>query len=227
MKCICRNISCALGKWSLHSRWKFISTFTELHVHGDERWPTEVTSNTYCPGVCHLQSLAGADGPQGDPGGLGLPVSPSLWDTFQSIVRNCVDFQSGISSKELDYCSLVAVSRHSNIYQKLCRITLLTVACALKLTWPLVSSFQTEYYLRYSSFLELYILSWKKGTFLLPPDSTLMSAGTEVEFFQYPYILLILIMFININIAILLFSVGTRRVRRIQRGSWTHRRSGR
>ena len=30
---ICRNISCALGKWSLHSRWNFISTFTELLVH--------------------------------------------------------------------------------------------------------------------------------------------------------------------------------------------------
>ena len=44
---ICRNISCALGKWSLHSRWNFISTFTEFHVHGEERWPMEVTSNTY------------------------------------------------------------------------------------------------------------------------------------------------------------------------------------
>ena len=43
-ECICRNISCALGKWSLHSRWNSIATFTELHVHGDERWPTEVTS---------------------------------------------------------------------------------------------------------------------------------------------------------------------------------------
>ena len=37
------HISCALGKWTLHSRWNFTSTFTELHVHGDE-WPTEVTS---------------------------------------------------------------------------------------------------------------------------------------------------------------------------------------
>ena len=27
--------------------WNFSSTFTELHVHGDERWPTEVTSDTY------------------------------------------------------------------------------------------------------------------------------------------------------------------------------------
>ena len=26
---------------------KFSSTFTELHVHGDERWPMEVTSITY------------------------------------------------------------------------------------------------------------------------------------------------------------------------------------
>ena len=51
IKCICRSISCALGKWSLHSRWNFTSTFTELHVHGDERWPTEVTSNTYFRGV--------------------------------------------------------------------------------------------------------------------------------------------------------------------------------
>ena len=35
----------------MHSRWNFISTFTELHVHGDERWLMEVTSSTYfrCP----------------------------------------------------------------------------------------------------------------------------------------------------------------------------------
>ena len=30
---------------------KVISTFTEIHVHGDERWPTEVTLNTYFRGV--------------------------------------------------------------------------------------------------------------------------------------------------------------------------------
>ena len=47
VKCICRDISRVLGKWSLHSRWNVISTFTELHVHGNERWPMEVTSNTY------------------------------------------------------------------------------------------------------------------------------------------------------------------------------------
>ena len=51
VKCICPNISCALRKWSLHSRWNFISTFTELHVHGDERSLTEVTSHTYFHGV--------------------------------------------------------------------------------------------------------------------------------------------------------------------------------
>ena len=43
VKCICRNISCALGKCSLHSRWNVIPTFTEFRVHGDERWPMEVT----------------------------------------------------------------------------------------------------------------------------------------------------------------------------------------
>ena len=43
--------NCAQGKWSLHSRWNFISTFTELHVHGDERWPMQVTSKTYFCGV--------------------------------------------------------------------------------------------------------------------------------------------------------------------------------
>ena len=34
---------------SLHSRWNFFSTFTELRVHGP--WPMEVTSNTYFRGV--------------------------------------------------------------------------------------------------------------------------------------------------------------------------------
>ena len=35
IKCICRSISCALGKWSLHSRWNLIST----ELHACERWP--------------------------------------------------------------------------------------------------------------------------------------------------------------------------------------------
>ena len=56
--CICHNISCALGKWSLHSRWNFISTFTELRVHGDEHWPTEVTSNTYFRDISSSSSLS-------------------------------------------------------------------------------------------------------------------------------------------------------------------------
>ena len=56
-KCICRNISCALGKWSLHSRWNLSRLSLSLHVHGDERWPIEVTSNTYFRGVevCSLE----------------------------------------------------------------------------------------------------------------------------------------------------------------------------
>ena len=41
VKCICRNISCAQGKRSLDSRWTLIATSTELHGHGDERWPME------------------------------------------------------------------------------------------------------------------------------------------------------------------------------------------
>ena len=43
VKCICHNISCALGKWSLHSRWNLSRLSLSLHVHGNERWPTEVT----------------------------------------------------------------------------------------------------------------------------------------------------------------------------------------
>ena len=38
-------------KRSLHSKWNFISMFTELHVHGDKRWPMEVTPKTYFRGV--------------------------------------------------------------------------------------------------------------------------------------------------------------------------------
>ena len=49
VKCIYCNISCAQEKWSLYSRWNSISTFTELHVHGDVRWPMEVTSNHVFP----------------------------------------------------------------------------------------------------------------------------------------------------------------------------------
>ena len=36
----CCNINCAQVKRRLHSRWNFISTFTGLHGHGDDRWPT-------------------------------------------------------------------------------------------------------------------------------------------------------------------------------------------
>ena len=42
------QVSCT---WSLtEQQTNFISTFTELHVHGDERWPLVVTSNTYFRG---------------------------------------------------------------------------------------------------------------------------------------------------------------------------------
>ena len=46
IKCIWRNIICAQVKRSLHSRWNFISTFTQLHVHGGERWPMELAAQT-------------------------------------------------------------------------------------------------------------------------------------------------------------------------------------
>ena len=37
--CICRNIGCALGKWSLHSRWNLSRLSLSLHVHGDQlKW---------------------------------------------------------------------------------------------------------------------------------------------------------------------------------------------
>ena len=39
--------SCEQGNWSLHSRWNLSRLSLSLHVHGDKRWPTEVTSNTY------------------------------------------------------------------------------------------------------------------------------------------------------------------------------------
>ena len=54
-KCICRNISCALGKRSLHSRWNVSRLSLSLHVHGDECWPMKVTSNTYFRGVVHIR----------------------------------------------------------------------------------------------------------------------------------------------------------------------------
>ena len=49
VQCICRNVNGAQGKRSLHSRWNFNSTFTELHSHDDQSWPTEVTSNSNFP----------------------------------------------------------------------------------------------------------------------------------------------------------------------------------
>ena len=52
VKRICRDKGCAPGKRSLQTRWNVTSTFTDTHVHGDERWPImEVTSNTYFRGV--------------------------------------------------------------------------------------------------------------------------------------------------------------------------------
>ena len=44
----------AQRKQSLHSRWNSIATFTKLHGHDDEVWPTEVTSNvTAVSQVCY------------------------------------------------------------------------------------------------------------------------------------------------------------------------------
>ena len=37
VRCICHNIICAQGKQSMHSRQNFISIFTELHGHADQR----------------------------------------------------------------------------------------------------------------------------------------------------------------------------------------------
>ena len=52
VQCICRNPKCAQGQRSgLYSTWNSTSIFNELHGHGDERWPTEVTSDT-CFVVC-------------------------------------------------------------------------------------------------------------------------------------------------------------------------------
>ena len=47
VQCSCRNINCAQGKRSIHARWNFISRSLSLHGYGDERWPTEATSNKY------------------------------------------------------------------------------------------------------------------------------------------------------------------------------------
>ena len=59
---IWRNINCVQGSRSLHSRTNYISTFILLHGHGDERWPTEVTSHIISRGFPfqprHFRQLA-------------------------------------------------------------------------------------------------------------------------------------------------------------------------
>ena len=42
-------------EWSLYLIWNFILTFTQVHDHGNKRWPMEVTSNTY---VCMYSHAA-------------------------------------------------------------------------------------------------------------------------------------------------------------------------
>ena len=46
-----RKYACLTLQDLAKKRWNFISTSIELHGHGDERWPTEVTSNTHFRGV--------------------------------------------------------------------------------------------------------------------------------------------------------------------------------
>ena len=48
---LCHNKSCALGKWAC-TRGEIVPRLLLTRtVHGDERWPKEVTSNTYFRGV--------------------------------------------------------------------------------------------------------------------------------------------------------------------------------
>ena len=49
-QCICPNLYCARARRSSYRRGNFVSTSAELHDHGDERWPTEMTSNAYFRG---------------------------------------------------------------------------------------------------------------------------------------------------------------------------------
>ena len=44
---MCRNITCAQGKWSLHSTWNFISTLTEFTWPWRRTLTNGVTSNAY------------------------------------------------------------------------------------------------------------------------------------------------------------------------------------
>ena len=55
-KCICRNISCALGKRSLHSRWNVSRLSLSLHVHGDEwKWrPIRISAVSFTSGGVYV-----------------------------------------------------------------------------------------------------------------------------------------------------------------------------
>ena len=73
VRCICRNIYCAHGKQYLHSKWNFISTFTEFTCgHGDERWPTPTTRST----LVHIRSFAFATRKRRENRLASLPCGP-------------------------------------------------------------------------------------------------------------------------------------------------------
>ena len=78
------NISCALDKQSLHSRWNFISISTELHGHGDERWPMDVMSKTYFRGVgSTIPSISTFLGSEG----VNVTCSMNLWNFYELTIH--------------------------------------------------------------------------------------------------------------------------------------------
>ena len=59
VQCNCHSINCAQAQQSLHSRWNFISTFTEFTWPW--RWPTVMRSYPYLRGVARPTGLAGGN----------------------------------------------------------------------------------------------------------------------------------------------------------------------
>ena len=64
--------------WALGTAELEVKLHLELHVHGDERWPMEVTSNTYFRGARLRACSTGAGRGKGEGGGNYPHIFPTI-----------------------------------------------------------------------------------------------------------------------------------------------------
>ena len=98
-QCICRNLNCGQKrKQILHSRWNFISTYTEFVGQCDVSWPTEVTSNT----ITFPLEL-----------GTELEIELGIWQKLCHCKSGFLGYWNVYVLSSLDYCTFFGIRKQA------------------------------------------------------------------------------------------------------------------